>query len=85
MNQAILGILEHVQESLISIREEDEQITDITRTTASVEDLAPHFRMLRHYVSRLRPLLDAFEVEEFRDQQERQQAKEKSIEAASKV
>ncbi len=81
MNQSIFAVVRSVQEILMSLQGEDATLREVMRTTARVEDVAPHFRLLRYYASRLQPLLDEFEVEAFKEQL----VEEKSDEADTAV
>lgn len=68
MTQQIFRIIRDVQEVLLSLTEEDQEIREVMRTTASVQDLGPHLRMVRHYSSKLRALMDEFEAQSLLEQ-----------------
>lgn len=70
MNQEIFTVVQSVQEIMMSMDEEDQYVREVMRTTARTEDLLPHFRMLRYYAHKLKPLLDAFELATFKECQE---------------
>ena len=76
VNQELFGTVRSVQEILMSLEEEDQFIRDVMRTTASTNDLTHHFAMLRHYASRLGPLLDELELGMFKEQMEQEKSRE---------